>query len=598
MKGDINTHGMRYFLIFLMIVLGTGCLNGQDVNIPDAKFLNALITLGVDTNNDSLINTAEAAAILYLDVTHKEILDLTGIEAFINLDTLLCQYNGLSILDLSACTELTWLNCSYNNLTGLDLTSNVNMLYLECQNNQIESINISNCPQLLSLKCFLNHLTSLDVSGNPTLVDLECYNNSLSDLDVSGNIFLEELACVSNQLTALDLSNNLLLSDLNCADNNLAVLELSNNSALQFLHCEKNQLSNLDIGQSPSLLALECQGNLLSSLDVTKNNALTYLDCQNNQLEDLDVSQNVSLLFLGCGGNQLTALDVYANGALKTIDCSNNNLTQLNLSGNTLLTELRCYENSLTCLDISHATLIERMDCSGNQLVSVDLSNFTGCDWFSCISLRNMPTLLQVCISDLSYSFLISLTGSPNAYFTTTCSDIIPPKVSAEDIIEDQDFIRVTSSEDGTLYLVPADTEKNLVEIRNAALDSMTVSGNIEVEMLVSELPNGIYWLYARDSSLNISEHSPFTVQWVGIESDQLEKLSIFPNPAHDFLSVVSAGSVEYKIEIVSLNGKEMYSGIITESLHTIDLSTFTGGVYIMFFSSGNSLDVSRFVKL
>ena len=48
----------------------------------------------------------EAEVIISLDVSEKSISDMTGIEAFINLDTLDCDDNQLTSLDVSNNTSL------------------------------------------------------------------------------------------------------------------------------------------------------------------------------------------------------------------------------------------------------------------------------------------------------------------------------------------------------------------------------------------------------------------------------------------------------------------------------------------------------------
>ena len=79
------------------------------VPTPDYNFFIALIESGVDTNNDSIISHAEAAAVTFLNVRARNISDLTGIEKFINLETLFCSDNQLLTVDLSTNSELNWL---------------------------------------------------------------------------------------------------------------------------------------------------------------------------------------------------------------------------------------------------------------------------------------------------------------------------------------------------------------------------------------------------------------------------------------------------------------------------------------------------------
>ena len=84
----------------------------QNVNIPDTNFKNALISAGVDTNEDGEISYAECEAIKKLDVSQKNISDMTGIEAFVNLDTLYCWENQLTSLDVSNNKDLSNLYLS------------------------------------------------------------------------------------------------------------------------------------------------------------------------------------------------------------------------------------------------------------------------------------------------------------------------------------------------------------------------------------------------------------------------------------------------------------------------------------------------------
>ncbi|MFO7932531.1 MAG: T9SS type A sorting domain-containing protein [Bacteroidales bacterium] len=585
-------------IIWTLLLAGGMSLAGQNVNIPDENFLEALIDAGVDSDGDSLISFQEAEAVHLLDLSQEGISDLTGIGGFVNLDTLICRHNGIAELDLSACISLQYLNCEFNNLDSLDLSENTALTSVNCSNNQLVSLDVSNCAQLGTLKCYLNNLTALDVSDNAALMDLECYNNSLSELDVTANHLLEELACVSNNLSELDISSNLLLRYLNCADNQLTVLDLSVNSELHFLHCEQNLLEELDLSGCPGLLALECQGNLFTELDVTGNESLTYLDCQNNRLTELDVSANGSLLFLGCGRNDLTGLDVTSNPALKTIDCSNNQLTCLDVSQNPVLTEIRCSNNQLTCLDLSENTLIERLNCSGNRIVSIDLTNFRGCDWFLCISLRDMPSLLQVCIADMSYSYLISLTGSPNAYFTTECKDIIPPVLSAPDTLYQEMFIQATSSEDGILYLVPGETEQDLPVIRQTALDSMEVMAGVPVDMPLEGLGNGTYRLYARDSSENVSDPHSFAILGVGVEKPDEGGVTIYPNPSKNSMTVETRGLGPIGLQITDLSGRIMQCDFSETDRYAFDLEPFPEGIYILRITSGQKTFTRRFVRV
>jgi hypothetical protein len=132
------------------------------VNIPNKAFLQALIAKGVDTNGNNIIGFAEAESVTSLNISNRGISDLTGIEAFVNLDTLNC--NG------------EWLDKVLPKLRSLDISNNAALKYLDCGENLLTSLDVSNNTALTELNCAGNQLTSLDVSNNTALIKLDIKN--------------------------------------------------------------------------------------------------------------------------------------------------------------------------------------------------------------------------------------------------------------------------------------------------------------------------------------------------------------------------------------------------------------------------------------
>src|SRR5690606_4812393 len=196
-----TTHYLFFLLFSLWLAYGIpATLSAQNINFPDANFKQALIDAGVDTGMDGEISQAEAGAVTGLDVSFKNISDLTGIMYFTSLDTLDCSYNNLPNLNVSGLSSLEFLNCGDNAITSLD---------------------VSTLSSLKTLGCFKNSLTSLDVSGLTSLEFLDCYNNSLTSLDVSALTSLEVLVCSDNSLTSLDVSELTNLQLFSCFNNSL-----------------------------------------------------------------------------------------------------------------------------------------------------------------------------------------------------------------------------------------------------------------------------------------------------------------------------------------------------------------------------------------
>ena len=368
---------MKKVAMLFIVLFTSSFVFAQKTYVPDDKFEQALIALGYDTTLDDSVLTANISGVTELDVSKREISDLTGIEDFAALGYLMCYSNQLTSLDMSKNTVLYALWCSDNQLTSLDVSKNTALTGLWCDGNQLTSLDVTKNTVLDRFWCSYNQLTSLDVSKNTALMTLRCNSNQLTSLDVRKNTTLYALDCGSNQLTSLDVSKNTVLEYLGCYSNQLTSLDVSKNTALTDLDCGSNQLTSLDVTNNTALEYLDCNNNQLTSLDVSNNTALDALRCWNNQLTSLDVTNNTALEDLECSDNQLTSLDVSKNTALVYLDCNNNQLTSLDVSKNTALTWLYCHNNQLTSLDVSKNTALYLLVCHNNQLTRLDLRNGT-----------------------------------------------------------------------------------------------------------------------------------------------------------------------------------------------------------------------------
>jgi Leucine-rich repeat (LRR) protein len=413
--------------------------------IPDANFEQALIDLNIDS--DGIINgemlTSDAIGITSLNVSNKNISDLTGIEIFTDLQYLYCQTNQLTSLDVSNLSQLIRLEAQDNQLTSLNVTGLSNITHLFCWNNQLTtldvstlsslerfychtnqlaSLDVSNSPSLLYLQCHTNQLTSLNVIGLNNLIHLWCYSNLLPGLDVSNLSSLQFLECENNQLTSLNVANSTSLKLLNCHSNQLTSLDVSTLTSLENFFCHTNQLTSLDVSNSPNLLYLQCHTNQLTSLNVIGLNNLIHLWCYSNLLPGLDVSNLYSLQFLECENNQLTSLNVSGNSNLKLLTCHTNQLTSLDISTLVNLENLYCNTNQLISLDISNSGSLLRVHCQSNQLSSLDARNGNNSNIISFISFSN-PNLYCIYVDDPAYSNTNWTNIDPQSTFTDDPTD-------------------------------------------------------------------------------------------------------------------------------------------------------------------------------
>lgn len=227
-------------LVFLLIVIN-GCnkiIQGERVNINDVHFLEVLISQGVDRNGDGIISEREAELINKIEIWPSDITDLTGIEAFRNLDTLAIIMNPLESFDISQNKNLKYLECIGCKLNNLDVSNNLDLEYLDCSGkltmqNFLDELNVRNNTELKFLSFKENSIEEIDLSANLKLETIDCGYNELTELDISANRVLIALMCNNNLLTHLDLSENRSLNTMISCGNKFSTLNISRNTELK-----------------------------------------------------------------------------------------------------------------------------------------------------------------------------------------------------------------------------------------------------------------------------------------------------------------------------------------------------------------------------
>ncbi|QKJ61913.1 T9SS type A sorting domain-containing protein [Flavobacterium sp. M31R6] len=373
--------------------------------IPDPKFEDKLIALGIDTDGkNGKVLTANITTLTSLDVSNVGISDLTGIEDFTSLQSLSCNNNELTKLNLSYNHNLESLNVAFNKLSMLNLVYNTKLQLIHCNDNLFRT---------------------LDFSKNTNLTEIYCPNNKLVSLNLkNGNNTVNNGPSIKNFTNNPDL-NCIQVDDVNYSNTNWSFYKDAT-ASYSFDCAYSTAIPDAMFEDKLIALGIDTDGKngkvltgsiaSVSSLDVSSSSitdltgiqdfvSLTTLKCNNNQLTALDVSKNLALITLNCYANQLTSVDVSKNLALVNLYISNNKLTILDVSKNTVLTTLSCQTNKLTFLDVSKNVALIIMQCHSNNLLALNLKNGknTLIDK-STLSLYNNPNLYCILVDDVAYS--------------------------------------------------------------------------------------------------------------------------------------------------------------------------------------------------
>jgi uncharacterized repeat protein (TIGR01451 family) len=376
----------KFLVLFIGIQLSFFQIKAQWVTIPDTNFVNSLTQLFPSCMSGNQLNTACNLVVncTAMNLQGANISDLTGIEHFVNLTDLWCNYNYLTSLPALPNT-LQYLECYGNQLISIAPLPN-SLQHLDCNTNSLT--NLPTLPNsLLYLNISFNSFTNLPALP-ASLQHLDCHNNQLSYFssqlsaslqyfDCSENLYinfpplpdsLQYFNCVNNLMYDLPALPNS-LQELYCSSSTLLVLPALP-PTLQILDCVSCPIATLPT-LPQSLLTLDCSSNCscgpyLDSLPQLPN-SLQTLSCANRGLTYLPQLPN-SLQILYCGNNPLGNLPTLPP-SLETLECLANQLTSLPPLPNSLIS-LNCSNNQLTNLP-NIPTSLQSLNVTNNQLTSL-----------------------------------------------------------------------------------------------------------------------------------------------------------------------------------------------------------------------------------
>lgn len=188
--------------------------------IPDQNFENALIALNYDDVSDGRVLTSRISGITRLQIEHKRIRNISGIENFIALEWLSLWDNDFTTINVRSLKKLKLLGLSECPVSEIDLSQNLELQEINFQHNT-------------------------DRANDPTYQ----FGKTLgfTRLDLSNNVKLERIYAYANRLTSLDVSMLPKITDLWVSFNPIETLDLSKNSMLNVIDVESCSLKNLNI---------------------------------------------------------------------------------------------------------------------------------------------------------------------------------------------------------------------------------------------------------------------------------------------------------------------------------------------------------------
>jgi hypothetical protein len=394
-----------FLCLGLLLCLAPTLFAQTSINIPDANFKAALISLGVDTSGNGQIEPSEAASVAELNLDNKNISSLEGLQYFTNLDKLLCSNNpNLRTIDTSGLTKLRILIAEYSGVKTVDVRSS-----------KLWILRLRGCPLVYAYLTGPSTFQIESVYGvyfekthlKYACISLAQYNKQWNNVDHKG--FWDGLGdklhigtCTIQPpvgcpaLTFPDSAFKTALLSYSpaidtdgdgeiCIDEALAVKQLDLNTVPSGIRSSITDLTGIEY--FTNLERLIITGTKAKTITVNPLTKLTYLNLYYNRLESIRIDHLDNLEYFAAVQNSISSINITFNRKLTTCHVWGNPLSSLNTSFNTELRNLSFGGNILN-VNLNNNTKLDWLQVRNGQIANIDISKNTELTRFHLINTK------------------------------------------------------------------------------------------------------------------------------------------------------------------------------------------------------------------
>ncbi len=363
--------------------VGIWCVNYQEAanEFPDKNFNNQLYEQRVDKNIDTRLTLREIEATKTLDVSEKEIEDVTGLQLLTSLESLDLSGNAITtfktndINTLATLTALKEFACDGNRIEVIDLSNNANLTKLNVDDNKLFALNLSNNKKLSDLTVGnqqpVGTLTSNEYFDY--LLDLKSIYGSLYDKSAVKDI--TDAYLKSGEEAGAENEGIVWNAAYHVPDNFSYGYSVSYGSGATKTMVVDATITNAGLERDDNeLIAAYSDGNfrtaIFAALDKNKNDKLSRTE--ERSYETLDVS--------GLEIRSVAGIERFWN--LKELNAKNNKIASADFSENKKLEKLYLDSNKIKSFDLKKNTALKELHVGGNALAAIDISALTSLESF------------------------------------------------------------------------------------------------------------------------------------------------------------------------------------------------------------------------
>jgi hypothetical protein len=123
--------------------------------------------------------------------------------------------------------------------------------------------------------------------------------------------------------------------------------------------------------------------------------------------------------------------------------------------------------------------------------------------------------------------------------------------------------------------------------------DGFLISG--ESGQTITPLSDGEFTVQATNDTCVSALSDPYTYSTVGIDANELNAFTIYPNPASEVLNLKGDEAIISSLEVVDLSGKVL--SVQTQSFQSIDVSSLAAGSYFIRIHTADMMRTLKFIK-
>ncbi len=84
----------------------------------------------------------------------------------------------------------------------------------------------------------------------------------------------------------------------------------------------------------------------------------------------------------------------------------------------------------------------------------------------------------------------------------------------------------------------------------------------------------------------------------LNIQENNAENIRVFPNPVENLLTIELEEEAKYRIRLININGETVFEEITNSKNYSIDMTSYTNGLYILSINSGSIILTTKIIKL